>query len=151
MVYTRAPFSLSFTPILHFLLSAISSLSALPKRSMVGGDAWDWGTHKRLATMLTVLDEDEAMFRQYALPEEVVRVRYPSREPGVWRWFRSANVVDLYRYRDGAELERIGRLLRRAAVIGNGNPNSDFLDQAFGPGRLITQCGTVRNHQAKDT
>ena len=62
--------------------------------------------------MLTTLDEDEVVFRKYALPEEVVRERYPSREPGVWRWFRSKNVVDLYRYRDGAELERIGRLLR---------------------------------------
>jgi hypothetical protein len=54
--------------------------------------------------MMQTLPDDE--------DEVVIRARYPSREPGVWRWFASKNVVDLFRYRDGAELERIGRMLQ---------------------------------------
>jgi hypothetical protein len=32
----------------------------------------------------------------------------------VWRWFKSRNVVDLYRHRDITQLQRIGRMLRQS-------------------------------------
>jgi hypothetical protein len=46
----------------------------------------------------------ESFSRQFALPVE-------DRPPGIWngsfRWFRSANVIDLWRYRSQAEQQRM--------------------------------------------
>jgi hypothetical protein len=41
-------------------------------------------------------DEDEMFLRQLVRPEEDRRQPSP---PGGWRWFRSANVIDLVAYR----------------------------------------------------
>jgi len=56
-------------------------------------------------------DED---LRHWTFPEEDRRRLYPSMPwTGGYRWFRSANVVDLWRYRSSAEKARICAVLLR--------------------------------------
>jgi len=59
--------------------------------------------------------EEERFYRRFASPEEDRCRLYPERSlSGSYRWFRSPNVVDLYRYRSTAEKARItARLLTR--------------------------------------
>ena len=59
-----------------------------------------------------VRGRETAFFRRMTLPEEDRRQYVqPSSWTGCWRWFRSTNVVDLYRYRSQAEKDRIRRVL----------------------------------------
>jgi hypothetical protein len=52
-------------------------------------------------------EDDEAFLRRIIFPEEDRR-RYTSTPwRGGYRWFRSANIVDLQRYRNPVERERI--------------------------------------------
>jgi hypothetical protein len=55
-----------------------------------------------------------AFYQKFLLPQEDKRL-HPVCSPwdGGYRWFRSANVIDLQHYRSGAEKQRI-----RAALLG---------------------------------
>jgi hypothetical protein len=58
-------------------------------------------------------DEDDRLWQQLVLPEED-RCRLHGRvASGPCRWFRSENVIDLWRYRGPAERTRIGDVLLR--------------------------------------
>jgi hypothetical protein len=48
-----------------------------------------------------------AFWRKFVFPEEDRRRLYPEIWSGSCRWFRSPNVVELYRYRSSAEKARI--------------------------------------------
>jgi hypothetical protein len=59
--------------------------------------------------------EPETLWQRFSLPEE-------ERDPWVrrhtmHRWFRSANVVDMWRYRRPEERERVRVALVRAGII----------------------------------
>ena len=58
-------------------------------------------------------DEDESFFQRFALSvEDMIQQRLaPHHCYGGYRWFRSANVVDLQQYRSPAEKERIRAVL----------------------------------------
>jgi hypothetical protein len=62
-----------------------------------------------------VEDEDEVLFRKYALCEEERLRRHPATVwTGGYRWFCSENVVPLERYRTSEEIDRIRtNVLRR--------------------------------------
>jgi hypothetical protein len=57
-------------------------------------------------------DPDSAIWRKLVLPVEDKRL-YPSATPwaGGFRWFRSANVIDLQHYRSETEKQRIRAML----------------------------------------
>jgi hypothetical protein len=56
--------------------------------------------------------EDESFLRKVVLPEEDRRV-YGIPWPGGYRWFRSPNVIDLWRYRSAPQRARISAWLRK--------------------------------------
>jgi hypothetical protein len=60
-------------------------------------------------------DEDEELFRKFALCEEERLKRYPTTVwTGGYRWFRSPNVIPLERYRTPEQIDRIRlNVLRR--------------------------------------
>jgi hypothetical protein len=61
--------------------------------------------------------QDDEFWQKLILPEEDRRRLYPERPPTVsYRWFKSPNVVDLWRYRSSAENERIRTNLLRKLV-----------------------------------
>jgi hypothetical protein len=52
----------------------------------------------------------ETLWRQMILPEEDRRCQpNPPQWNGSFRWFRSANVIDLWHYRSAADKQRITR------------------------------------------
>lgn len=65
--------------------------------------------------------EDESFLRKVVLPEEDRR-RYGVSWPGGYRWFRSPNVIDLWRYRSAAQHARISSRLRK--LTPNGYPRN---------------------------
>jgi hypothetical protein len=54
-------------------------------------------------------EEDEAWLRRLTQSEEYLRRFHPSLRGGYYRWFESANVVDLVHYRRQREREGQGR------------------------------------------
>jgi hypothetical protein len=51
---------------------------------------------------------DETFWQRLILPEEERRCQpYPPQWNGSYRWFRSANIIDLWRYRSPADKKRI--------------------------------------------
>jgi hypothetical protein len=53
-------------------------------------------------------DDDDLFWQKLVLPEEDRRRLYPAMSwTGSYRWFRSVNVIDLWRYRNSAERARI--------------------------------------------
>jgi hypothetical protein len=59
-----------------------------------------------------VWDSSLAFYRKFTPSVEDRDLWIQPLKISVWRWFKSQNVVDLYRHRDTAELQRIGRMLR---------------------------------------
>jgi hypothetical protein len=64
-----------------------------------------------------VIDEDDDLLRTYCLPEEEITVLtasmpHASRTIGGFRWFRSANVIDIWQYRQPQERQWIVERLR---------------------------------------
>jgi hypothetical protein len=58
--------------------------------------------------------DDDRFWQRLMLPEEDRRRLYPGIDwTGSYRWFRSANVVDLWRYRNSVEKARICAILLR--------------------------------------
>jgi hypothetical protein len=56
-------------------------------------------------------DEEHAFLRQLTIPEEDRAKHTSAKWSGEYRWFRSANVVDLHRYRSPVEKVRIHTVL----------------------------------------
>jgi hypothetical protein len=66
-------------------------------------------------------DDDDDLLRAYCLPEEdIVASPYVSRAIGGFRWFRSANIIDMWQYRQPPEQQQIvGRLRQKSRAICN--------------------------------
>jgi hypothetical protein len=76
---------------------------------------------------LSGLSEDEFL-RSVCLPvEDLIHLRrrplYVDTFHNVRRYFRSKNVIDTYKFRDCAELERIGRMLRGRKISHQRTPS----------------------------
>jgi len=57
---------------------------------------------------------DDRFWQRLVLPEEDRRRLYPAMaRSGSYRWFRSANVIDLWPYRNSVEKARICAILLR--------------------------------------
>jgi hypothetical protein len=59
-------------------------------------------------------DESLVFYRKFTPSVEDRDLWAQPLKGSVWRWFKSRNVIDLYRHRDNAELQRIGRMLRHS-------------------------------------
>jgi hypothetical protein len=77
--------------------------------------------------------DDDRFWQRLMLPEEDRRRLYPGIDwTGSYRWFRSANVVDLWRYRNSIEKARICAVLLRKKPWRTGKPDYAENPDGFG-------------------
>jgi hypothetical protein len=92
-------------------------------------------------------DKSLAFYRKFTPSVEDRDLWAQPLKGSVWRWFKSRNVIDLYRHRDNDELQRIGRMLRHSQDLVSARHNGhrdSFIQRLLSSVMAVSQLSNRR-------